>query len=349
MRYTGYKYNRYRGRRPNYTLPIVLVCLVLVLGVFWFFLSDYMIFSADGFRFGSSLEEPATEKPPVEFEEPNFIIEDNRPQEPPVDPDPTEPAVPETLLTKLYPADMTRAAEDGYLAGCIAAAKAGGYEAVALTVRSEDGLLYIPCTSRYGEGSVQENAEALASAVRSAAAEFPFAAVLPVCRDGKAPRLFRDQAVMTSGVTWLDYNYISWFDPYQPGAGDYADALMESCQKTGFSAVVLTRLSFPGRGKLDLIDCWEGQLLSKQETITALAARLTEKADALGLQSALLLESDQLENVLVTGQSVAALQQYFTCIYLPQGQPEALAEKYPEGRFGLYSSKDGYIPHHPTP
>lgn len=351
MRYTGYKYNRYRGRRPNYTLPIVLVSLALLLGIFWFFLSDYMIFSADGFRFGSSLEEPEVEKPPVEFEDPNFIIEDNRPKEPdPVEPDPAEPDLPEIpVLSKLYPADVTRAAEDGYLAGCIAAAKAGGYDAVALTVRSEDGLLYIPCTSRYREDSVQENAEALASAVRSAAAEFPFAAVLPVCRDGKAPRLFRDQAVMTSGVTWLDYNYVSWFDPYQPGAGDYAAALMESCRDAGFSAVVLTRLSFPGRGKLDLIDCWDGQSLTKQQVITALAARLAEKAGELGLQTALLLESDQPENVLVTGQSVADLQQHFTCIYIPQGDPQALAQEYPEGRFGIYSSEDGYIPHHPAP
>lgn len=349
MRYTGYKYNRYRGRRPNYTLLLVLVSLALVLGVFWFFLSDYMIFSADGFEFGSSLERPQENKPQENYGEPNFVIQDNRPQpEPDIPADPTPPEPQREPVYKLYPADVTRATEEGYLADCIRAARDGGYEAVALTVRTEDGVLYLPCNSRYGEGALDPNAEAIAAAVQAAAQEFPFAAVMPVCRDGKAPRMFRDQALKTNGVTWLDYNYVSWFDPTQPGAGDYAAALLDSCSQAGFSAVVLTRMSFPGRGKLELIDAPADQTATRQETVTALAAALADKAAGLQLQLSLVLESDQAENVLVTGQSVKDLQQYFTCIYLPEGDPAPLADRYDGCRFGLCAD-DGYLPYTSMP
>lgn len=343
MRYSGYRPNPYRGRRSKQPLFAALAAGVLVLGICWYFLSDYMIFSADGFEFGSQLERPEDPAPPADYGEPDFVIVEPDPD--PVIPDtPADPGGPEqALLYKLYPADVTRAPEEGYLAGCIAAAKAGGYEAIALTVRTEEGLLYLPCGSRYAQDAAVSNAEAIAAAVKAAAADFPFAAVMPVCRDGKAPRLFRDQALRTSGVTWLDYNYVSWFNPYQAGAGDYAAALLGSCRDAGFSAVVLTRLSFPSRGKVELIESYEGQTDSKQQVITALAGKLADQAGQLGLQLSLLLESDQAENILVTGQSVKDLQSLVSCIYLPQGDPTPMIERYTECRFGLYTADSGYL------
>ena len=66
-------------------------------------------------------------------------------------------------------------------------------------------------------------------------------------------------------------------------------------------------------------------------------------------QLSLVLESDQAENVLVTGQSVNDLQQHFTCIYLPEGDPAPLAQRYESCRFGTWSAADGYVPYAPGP
>ena len=82
MRYTGYRPSPYRGRRSKKPLAIVLACTLLVLGVFWSCISDYIIFSADGFEFGSTLERPVDEPPTQEFEKPNYIIEEPTPADP---------------------------------------------------------------------------------------------------------------------------------------------------------------------------------------------------------------------------------------------------------------------------
>lgn len=348
MRYSSYQPSPYRGRRSRKPLLMAAVVLAAVLGISWYFLSDYMIFSADGFEFGSTLERPQEERPPQNYGEPNFVIEDKTPPQPEPEP-PAEPE-PETQepVYKLYPADINRAAEEGYLADCIEKAREGDYEAIALTVRTEEGVLYLPCANRYGEGAAHESAAAVAEAVKAASADFPFAAVMPVCRDDRAPRVFRDQSLKTGGVTWLDQGYFSWMDAYLPGAAEYGAALLETCHDNGFSAVVLTRMCFPGKGKLDLIDSWDRQTAGKQEAITALGAALHEKASALGLQLSLVLENDQAENVLVTGQSVTDLQQYFSCIYLPEGDPAPLADRYENCRFGTFRAEDGYLPYAPV-
>lgn len=319
-------YDRYRGsrRRKRNRIKIVLLILLLlvVIGLAaLFFLQDAVVFTSNGFHlpFGSR-QEDVSEDPPLDPDDIQLEIEAPQPgandplqpQQPEVSPpaplpEPQPVELPQTAALRVTPQELLTDRAD-----VLRRVSQGGYSQLAVQVKTPDGL------SMINDGLVKDGVSADSEAFLEelAGADLPKIAVISALRDNIRPRTgYRSSALHTnSGATWLDREYISWFDPAGKDTLECLVAMIEACEAAGFEQVVLENFHYPNAGKLELIDYSDTP--SRQSALTELARLLRESVDVpLGLILTEAAASYLLDST--SGQDVAELAQYFDILYLP--------------------------------
>ena len=321
-------YNRYRGsrrRRQNRfkILLLVLLLLVVVGLAALFFLQDAVVFTADGFHFPftQNKENPA-QSDPVDPDDIHLEIEAPQPGAeqliPPAEQQPSQPVVqpqpePEPVEAPHTAALLVTAEELlADRAAVLRRISEGSYTQLAVRVKTPDGLALV--NDGLVKDGVSEDSAAFLEALDGV--DLPKIAVISALRDNVRPRTgYRSSALHTSsGATWLDKEYIAWFDPAGKDTLHCLAAMIEACEQAGFEQVVLENFHCPNAGKIDLIDYGEGY--SRQSALTELARQLREATDLpLGLILTETAATDLLDSV--SGQDVAELAQYFDLLYLP--------------------------------
>ncbi len=56
-----------------------------------------------------------------------------------------------------------------------------------------------------------------------------------------------------NGVTWMDYDYLTWMAPSGPDTAEYLGQLAVSCKQLGFEGLLLADLGYPTRGKTNIV------------------------------------------------------------------------------------------------
>lgn len=307
-------YHRYRGGRGRRRARLRIVLLALALVILCaiaalFFLQDGAIFTADGFHFSfGKKDDPAPsgeDSAPADLPDIPLEIED-----------PSGPSSGETgengsgvtaepLHARLFSGTALLSEED-------LAADSANCSALAFRVKGPDGLTLVDDGAQNG---VSDQADAFIEALSALDGEK--AALLSALRDDVRPRaIYRTSALHTqSGATWLDREYIAWFDPMGRDTLSSLTAQIEACRAAGFTQVVLENFSFPTAGKLELIDY--SDTLSRPAALTALAQALRESCPDVSL--GMILTEAAAENFLdgTSGQDVAELAQYFDVLYVP--------------------------------
>ncbi len=307
-------YHRYRGGRGRRRARLRIVLLALALVILCaiaalFFLQDGAIFTADGFHFSfGKKDDPA---PSGEDSDPTDL-----PDIPLEIEDPSGPSSGETgengsgvtaapLHARLFSGTALLSGED-------LAADSANCSALAFRVKGPDGLTLVDDGAQNG---VSDQADAFIEALSALDGEK--AALLSALRDDVRPRaIYRTSALHTqSGATWLDREYIAWFDPMGRDTLSSLTAQIEACRAAGFTQVVLENFSFPTAGKLELIDY--SDTLSRPAALMALAQALRESCPDISL--GMILTEAAAENFLdgTSGQDVAELAQYFDVLYVP--------------------------------
>ena len=320
-----YRGSAYRHKRKLFILLLVLALLALIATGVFFFLQEYIIFTSEGFRFSFSHPTPQTTQTQFtpsnqQLSTPSSIPSGQSvtPVTPPISPETTD----KQPITSALLADVSRMNDEAYRASLLNALKERGISCVALSILGQDGMCYLPTDSVYAKNSnaVSPNAKALSGILAQLRAQdIRLIAIISVCKNNLTPRAYRSGAILTSGVTWLDHKYISWFNPYTKTVGAYLTDLLSSCKNEGFDQVILDNLSFPVDGKTDLIEYPEGQDTDRAAAIDALAQTAAQKADDLGLSLGLDAYSGN-ENISQTGQSISSLAKYFKVIYVSVNQ-----------------------------
>lgn len=346
-------YHRYRGSRKRKqnrikTILLIFALLVLVFIAALFVLQDKAVFTSDGFRFPFL---PAKEENVQEDDLPDdveLIIEDQ---------DPASPAAPNTPAQQED--DPTSAVSSTvhalFITGqrlldepqsVLSAIELSGADRFAIDIRTaEDKTLTED--SGYSVEGVADQAAAFTQTL-SQLKEAPVA-VFSALRDNVRPRTaHRSSALHTSsGATWLDREYTSWFDPSGKDTADCLLNQLEACRMLGFSQVVLTNFQFPTVGKIELIDFRDG--MTHASALTELAKTLSESTD---MPLGMVLTAEAAQNLLdsASGQDVAELAQYFDVLYAPAdsaGMDLSALKSAVEGtdcRIGIYLTGHDSLP-----
>ena len=322
-------YDRYRGSRRKKRNRIKILLLILLLLVVvglaaLFFLQDAVVFTSDGFHFPFGTQQTDDKQdPPLDPDDIQLEIEAPQPGNPgqlhpgqsePVTPQlPVEPVTPQPEILEQTAAlllDGTSLLTDS--ADVLRQISEGSYAQMALQIKTPDGIALL------NDGTVKDgispDSEAFAETL--AKMDVPKIAVICALRDNVRPRTgYRSSALHTaSGATWLDREYIAWFDPAGKDTLECLVAMIEACKTAGFEQVVLENFHYPNAGKLELIDYSDTP--SRQSALTELARQLQEAVDMpLGLMLTETAASDLLDST--SGQDVAELAQYFDILYLP--------------------------------
>lgn len=321
-------YDRYRGsrrrRRNRVKILLLILLLLVVVGLAaLFFLQDAAIFTSDGFHFPFGAQEEHTDNiPGLDPEDIHLEIEDPQPGADTLRPsDQTQqPGSPEQDTPAPQPAVLEQTAAlllDGTSlltdrADVLRQISEGGYGQLALQVKAPDGVALVDDDlakdglSADSKGFLQQLQEVDLSKI----------AVISALRDNVRPRTgYRSSALHTaSGATWLDREYVAWFDPAGKDTLECLLAMIEACEAAGFEQVVLQNFQYPDAGKLELIDYGDDH--SRRSALTELARQLREATDLpLALTLTQTAASDLLDGT--SGQDVAELAQYFDILYVP--------------------------------
>lgn len=264
-----YRGSGYYGRRRRKVVVFLLLLLLIVAVFVFFYAQEYIVFTADGFRFSFRASQPADPDPdPDPGTPPDIVIDD--PVDPPADPDTApDPGPNDTPDDELPPEQTkqpTRALWVQKTSDFTPEHMTEPFNGLAMTVKDVDGALVLSADSSVSAAvaALRQNggrAVALASALR----------------DNTAPRNDFALSVRThKGVRWLDYNYVSWINPYAEGAADFLASLAQSCYDAGFDELVLQNFQFPTVGKTSLLNYGQ-QALGRTEALAALLAAVRER------------------------------------------------------------------------
>ena len=315
-------YDRYRGsrrRRQNRIKTIFLVLLLLVVvGIAALFvLQETAIFTHDGFRFPFSRQEEAPQQTPDDGGDIKLEIQEPQPGtlQPGTFADPLPEPLPEPVALPRTAAMLT----DGHAlltdkAGLLRQFSQRGLSQLAFVVKTPDGI------SLVDDDDVSDGVDPQSAffSLELDSLEMGKIALISALRDNVRPRTgHRSSSLkLESGSTWLDREYMAWFDPAGEDTLDCLLATIRACEAAGFEQVVLDNFSYPTAGKLELIDYGDAQ--ARTDALTALAAQLRDGTHmALGL----VLTEEAAANLTdsASGQDVAALAPFFDRMYAPGG------------------------------
>ena len=345
-------YNRYRGsrrRRQNRlkTLFLVLLLLVVVGVAALFVLQETAIFTHDGFHFPFSRQEEEPQQTPDDGEDIKLEIEDGQPDvsrpETPSDPAPEQPPQPAELpRTAALLADGSLLLTDK--AELLRQFSETGLSQLAFVVKTPDGL------SLVDDDDVNDGVsdQAAVFALELDSLEMEKIAVISALRDNVRPRTTHRSSSLKleSGSTWLDREYMAWFDPNGEDTLSCLLATIRACEAAGFEQVVLENFCYPTAGKLELIDY--GGESSRTDALARLASKLRGSTNmTLGLMLTEQAASGLTDDI--SGQDVAALAPFFDRMYAPGGFDTDLSalDSAADGtqcEIGLYVSASGQAP-----
>lgn len=346
-------YDRYRGsrrRRQNRFKILLLVLLLLVVfGIAALFvLQETAIFTSDGFRFPFARQDESVKQEPDDGED--IKLEILEPQSGVTQPDTPPTGTSQEPLPE--PVELPRTAAllvDGNQlltdkAGLLRQFSEKSLSQIAFVVKTPDGISLVN-DDDVGDGLSDQ---AAVFALELDSLETGKIAVISALRDNVRPRTnHRSSALkLESGSTWLDREYISWFDPSGKDTLSCLLATIRACEAAGFEQVVLENFSYPTAGKLELIDYGDAQ--ARTEALTALARQLRDSTHmALGL--VLTQEAAASLTDGTAGQDVAALVPYFDRMYAPGSFDADLsaldsAAQGTQCEIGLYVQSSGQAP-----
>ena len=338
-------YQPYRGRRGNrhgrFILALSLILVLLIAAaVLFFVVQEYIVFTAEGFRFDFPSKTQQTTAPPVDTPAslPQIIIETPVTTVPPTTAPPPPAIEKRPGLTNALLVD-----DDKY----VDAALPDGANRKAVYIQDRDGIPRIP--SGFDFDTVTPAQEALLQALEGTSD----VAVLSYFRNHAGAARARPFAVtVAGGQTWLDLNGNRWLSPYRTGL-DSSDAGMSQetwrispdafrigenyltlAHSQGLGELVLTNFHFPTVGQLNIIaHPAENTAETRVEAITQEAIKLRTRTDTLAalaltdtpqpLLSCLLTEAAASLFVdEVSGQSVVELARSFDILYVPTTDPD---------------------------
>ncbi len=331
-------YNAYHGRRNRRSRKLLILSIPLFLlamaALTYFILPEYIIFSADGFRFTFQPEEeqtlPADDEPMTDDLQ---IVIDGSPATTTPEAD-SDAQAQEDGSTKApdFP-DLHGVADElsnllsrpTYGKGLAGAALERSCNTLVFTVKAPNGVVRVPLLSAYATAAAEgDDAQAVKEALAALEdSEILLAARMSAFSDNITPRSFTDSALRTDNLTWLDQNSQSWLDPRSEAAAEYLCDLIRACKSAGFDAVILDNLCFPTKGRTELIDYGEEDTPDARRTaLEVLYQTLRRTADSEGISlSVILKEGDPAQS----GQYVEDMAQYFHTIFV-EGQPESSLE-----------------------
>ena len=320
-------YDRYRGsrrkRRNQLKIALLVLLLLVVVGLAaLFFLQDTVIFTNDGFRFPFAPKENTQKNDPpldpddvpLEITDPQPGSADLRPAQPATTPTapteaPTQPPVELPQMAALL-LDGNALVQDS--AAVLRRVSEGSYSQLALQVKSPEGIALLD------DGLVAEGISADADAFAAALEKLDVnrIAVISALRDNIRPRTgYRAASLkLDSGSTWLDREYLSWFDPTAKDTLPCLLAMIDACEAAGFEQVLLQNFRYPTTGKLELINY--GDAATRTEAITQLARQLREGTD-LPLSMVLTAEAATQLTDGTAGLDIRQLAQFFAVLYVP--------------------------------
>lgn len=315
-----------RGSRKSNRWVSVVIVLLFITGLViggYFFLSEYLVFTADGMRI--TLFDPKTPPVPPETEPkvPPITIEkptdgssgDNNSG---TTPDNFTSQPPATAVLNANLVDLAQID--------VAALTAQGIKQVAVTIKSRDGIVHIPLATPVGEGSIAPNAQANGEILRQLdRAGIEVVAVVSAFRDAIAPRAQRDAAIQTQDrYTWLDRENISWYDPKNEKSTQYVGEIVNSLAALGVDRVILTEFCYPFVGKTNLIGT------AYRPDSAALATAVTTVKQALTTPIPVLVAL-RAEAETLTGQNTAALAAVADGLVVTQQQAQAIGPQLDAG------------------
>jgi len=256
-----YKYKTYTGRR-RFSLPLAVIVILLFFSVSFvllFNLSNLVKLIA-----GSDIAPPDQTVPQQNIEQPAPGNDTEIPK---------EPVVSQVNINGLYLPNEYLKDEESLYTFCRMAKEAGANSLI-LDIKQEDGILLLDMGLSYSFlGDItQENAMDIYKTASILKDEgFHIAARISCFKDNKAPRKNVSMAVTTNKVTWLDWNYVSYINPYSQLGIEYIDDLVLTAANAGFDDIILYNVSFPVRGKINLIDysSQENSVSFKENTINS--------------------------------------------------------------------------------
>lgn len=332
-------YNAYKGRRSRSQKKLLILSILLFLlalaALAYFILPEYIVFSADGFRFTFQPEEEESRSTADDLSEEDLhIVIDGSPATTTPEADPDAPVQAEDTQAPAYP-DLRGVADQlsnllsrkTYGKGLAGAALERGCNTLVFTIKAQDGVVRIPYLSSYATQAAESSD---AKAVRDALALLEDSDVLLAARisafcDAITPRAFAETSLRTGDSTWLDQNSKSWFDPRSDLAAEYLCDLIRACKSAGFDAVILDDLCFPYAGRTELIDYGEEDTPDARRTaLEALYKTLRRTADNEGISLSVILETGNAENE-ESGQYAADMARYFHTVFV-EGEVSASLE-----------------------
>ncbi len=243
--------NRYKGRK-RITAGKALLAVLVLCGLFflsYYFMGDFVNFVT---HFGEKEENPPITVQPSDQN--NGTENPNTPDKP----TPTEPDVPQTESVKGIYIPPAIASDPMALSEALSSAKSSGFNTVVVDIKNEEGqILFDLDVSNYSfseflKGDVLVNTDTFLSIVR----EKGMRAVgrIHAFKDNIAPRKDHTMSVKTANnVTWLDYEYKTFMNPYEESARSYLKDLAQKTAAAGFDEVLFDSLNFVSSGKISLI------------------------------------------------------------------------------------------------
>lgn len=262
-------YGRKRGFKRRLTIFLLALLLVgMALAAGFFYLQEYIVYTADGFRFDFPFlkpdNQPESPQPEQLPEQIPLVTDDEKDEkdsqqgegeEQQPEDQPEQPPA-QSMGAHWAAGELAQVGDPAYRTLLMDWARQAGCDSLVFTVKTPNGQVLIPTDSAIAAQVGSVNADpAVAEGLAALKAEgFRLVARLSVNRDNIAPRALRANAVTTyNGVNWMDYDYLTWMAPSGPNTAEYLGQLAASCKQLGFDGLLLADLGYPTRGKVSIV------------------------------------------------------------------------------------------------
>ena len=281
-------YRRYRGsRRVGCLIPTLVILCILAAGVL-IYLNKNLAIGTDGMVLKLPFSEKTVTFGEKKKEDVPIIIEDETKKEtaPEQTPEQPKPITYEQRQERSVFLPKATVLDAAALDAALKTLQNTAVNTVVLEVKAEDGTLALATTyeSAADIGVNAESSAALAAAVKKVSdAGFAPVAQISCFRDNKMSREHQQLACRTKKrVIWLDYDRITWLNPYVQEARDYLKTVIDDAYSAGFREVLLTNLSFPVNGKTSILYYSQAEEQTKQAAMQAFYAELAALAEQKG-------------------------------------------------------------------
>ncbi len=214
--------------------------------------------------------------------------------------------------------------DPAYIERIAALGDAGYINSALVDLKLPNGALTFPSQTPLAQNVGAVGSADIASAVKALKDKGLYVVgFVSAFRDNLVPAYDKTLAIRTgSGARWLDYDSISWLNPYAEGSVDYISDLSAEAAAMGFDELVYYNFSFPVSGKRDLIVYGDTSETSRASAVTLAFQRLADELKAKGARvSVMLTDGAALSGADVeNGQSTALCAVASRTLFEPSAQ-----------------------------